>query len=167
MIWEESGPLRQFELHRVGFLLAALPFENLLKGVWAGRNKGRVKNIKSIGKQLRELKRHDLVYIAKEAKVALTDDEKGLLADLSKIIAWYGRYPVPLNVQQFAEHWEKGVPLSRFYKGSMLQYRIALAPGDEPAFRPCRGRVQDPSATVEGRRPRARAGRVSVSFRWR
>lgn len=35
---EDAKPMRNFNLHRVGFFLTALALENLLKGLWVGLN---------------------------------------------------------------------------------------------------------------------------------
>jgi hypothetical protein len=47
-------------------------------------------------------KTHDLLVLAAAAKVTLAPDEAKMLAALSTITTWSGRYPVAINLRDFA-----------------------------------------------------------------
>jgi len=81
-------------LDRVSMMLIAFAIENLLKGILIMREPDRVTNVeltKWVGGG------HDLVELAKAAKVTLTGDETKLLLTLSIHGEWAGRYPCPLK----------------------------------------------------------------------
>ena len=99
------------------FFLVALAIENLLKGLWIGRNYEAVKKAKSV-KELKEIKKHDLDQIAKSAGLSLTSDEESLLSDLTKLIVWHGRYILPTTSEAYAPQFLNGPPSSRFLKGN-------------------------------------------------
>ena len=125
---EENARFEEFNLHKVGLFLVALAIENLLKGLWAGRNQGRIENVKNLGTDLGELKQHKLGDLADLAGMTLSSDEKTLLTDLTKVIVWYGRYPAPLKVEEYGDMMTNGVPIGRFYKGDIGTIQLPLPP---------------------------------------
>lgn len=79
------------------FMLYGFAIENLLKGIIVMNDPSKVKDDK-IGVP----KTHDLRTLAGDAKVKITTDEAKMLTALSTITTWSGRYPVALNLQEFA-----------------------------------------------------------------
>jgi hypothetical protein len=116
----ESAPLEEFYLYDVGLFLVALAIENLLKGLWVGRNFKQIKNIRNLRKDLHELATHDLEKVADATDIWLSSDERRLLADLSKIIVWYGRYSTPMKADTYGELLESAVPSGRFMTGRTI-----------------------------------------------
>jgi hypothetical protein len=47
-------------------------------------------------------KTHNLVALAKLAKLGVNENDRGLLRDLGKYSVWAGRYPIPLNSDGYA-----------------------------------------------------------------
>lgn len=82
------------DLAPVFMMLMAFAAENLLKGILIARHPRRVTPVK-LAKW--EGGGHDLLELAKTAKVTLTRDEMRLLLTLSVHGEWLGRYPCPLN----------------------------------------------------------------------
>ncbi len=84
-------------IHRVFLLLAAYAFENLLKAMIVALAGWRDEDIK--GSIPKELKTHDLLFLADQARLKLSVDERELLERLSEFAYWRGRYPAPTNVE--------------------------------------------------------------------
>jgi len=82
------------DLPPVFMMLMGFATENLLKGILVARQPSRVGPVK-LSKW--EGGGHDLVVLAKAAKVKLTRDEKRILLSLSVHAEWLGRYPCPLR----------------------------------------------------------------------
>ena len=82
------------DLAPVFMMLMAFAIENLLKGILVRRQPHRVTTV-----QLTKWEGggHNLVELAKAAKVTLTRNEIRLLLTLSIHGEWAGRYPCPLN----------------------------------------------------------------------
>ena len=117
---EEAAPLEEFQLYDIGLFLVTLAIENLLKGLWVGRNYKRIKKINNMRKDLPELTTHKLGDVAKAAAMKLSSQEESLLSDLSKIIVWYGRYPAPLKVDEYGVQFQTGTPSNRFMAGPTI-----------------------------------------------
>ena len=130
----ETAVLEEFQLYDVGLFLVALAVENLLKGLWVGRNFDRIKNVKSQRQSLPELMTHKLGEVAKAAGMRLSSDEKGLLSDLSKMIEWYGRYTTPTKVGEYGRLFETGTPANRFMTGSTILTVELPFPGELDRF---------------------------------
>jgi hypothetical protein len=82
------------DLAPVFMMLMAFAAENLLKGILIARHPHRVTPAK-LSKW--EGGGHDLIELAKTAKLPLTRDEMRLLLTLSLHGEWLGRYPCPLQ----------------------------------------------------------------------
>jgi hypothetical protein len=117
---EEGAPLDEYELYNIGLFLVALAIENLLKGLWVGRNSERIKQITNMRTNLPEITNHQLFKVAEAAGMSLSDEEKSLLNDLSKIILWSGRYPAPSNVNDYKSYFTSGPPSNRFRAGESI-----------------------------------------------
>ncbi len=120
--WENYLP-QYWGIHltfRIGLFLVSLAIENLLKGLWVGRNYKRIKKINNMRKDLPELTTHKLGDVAKAAAMKLSSQEESLLSDLSKIIVWYGRYPAPLKVDEYGVQFQTGPPSNRFMAGPTI-----------------------------------------------
>jgi hypothetical protein len=113
---QELEKLLQYEV--AGFLLA-LAVENLLKALWVGKNRPRVKNIERIDKQLNEICEYNLVLLCKKAEFSITDLEKTFLTALTETTFWRGRYPMPLKRTDYARYFEPGCSLSFIIEDSV------------------------------------------------
>jgi hypothetical protein len=126
---EEGAPLYEYQLYDIGFFLVALAIENLLKGLWVGRNPERINQITKMQTDLPEITTHQLVKVAKAAGMILSVEEESLLDDLSQIILWYGRYSAPSNVNDYKSHFASGPPSNRFLtRESMLSMDLPCPP---------------------------------------
>ncbi len=75
-------------------MVLAFAVENVLKGILIARKPSRV-NDATLGPW--EGGGHDLIELAKAAKLELTGDEEHLLLTLSVHGEWLGRYPCPIR----------------------------------------------------------------------
>ncbi|MFI5219002.1 MAG: hypothetical protein ACHQNT_05885 [Bacteroidia bacterium] len=75
-------------------LISGLSLENLFKGIILIEYPEFVKDGKLRGKTITS---HDLIHLAKEAKIQLSNDEKNLCELASESIIHLGRYPIPKN----------------------------------------------------------------------
>lgn len=77
-------------------LMYGLSFENLIKGLLISEEATLLQG----GKLSKHLLGHDLIKLADRLKsIQLNAEERGLLALLSDVVPYYGRYPVPRNAQ--------------------------------------------------------------------
>lgn len=77
-------------------LLYGLSFENLIKGLLISENPTLLQG----GKLSKQLLGHDLSKLAGRLKtIQLSAEERDLLALLSDVVPYHGRYPVPRNAQ--------------------------------------------------------------------
>lgn len=89
------------------FMLNAYAMENYFKALLLYRNRESRQN-RLIRRLPSYLKQHDLIKLAKEAKLSLSVPEEELLARLSRDSIWAARYPVPTEpnairaMQQFS-----------------------------------------------------------------
>lgn len=81
-------------------LLMGLSLENLAKGVIVGREPERVGDsaLTTWGSR-----GHDLVWLFERALIAVSVDEQALLERLTRFVAWRGRYPVPMQFDDFMQ----------------------------------------------------------------
>lgn len=87
------------EIIPIYYLLIGFAFENLLKAILIERT--LKKEEKPITKFPNLLKDHDLLNLCNKARINLENEEEVLLKDISDYIIWEGRYPIPLNKQEF------------------------------------------------------------------
>jgi hypothetical protein len=78
-------------------LLYSYAIENVLKGLIVANDSGLIKSDKLDA----ALKDHDLLTLAERADFTVLSQEQQVLAALSLISVWVGRYPVALNVRNF------------------------------------------------------------------
>ncbi|HLQ24803.1 MAG TPA: hypothetical protein VK138_02870 [Acidiferrobacterales bacterium] len=84
---QDTGP----EFSGVALMLAGFAIENLMKGLLVQKQSP----VNEKGKF--ELVSHDLLKLAKDVSLPLTEDECRLLEKLGEFLTWTGRYPVPLT----------------------------------------------------------------------
>ena len=75
-------------------LLIGLSFENLIKGILHTQGHKVAEN----GKLTGLFSKHDLVYLANKldrSKISITEEEIGVLRELTPYVIWAGRYPFP------------------------------------------------------------------------
>jgi len=77
-------------------LICGLASENLLKGLLVAKRQLTCQN----EKMPRELNTHDLQCLAADASLVLTPGELEVLANLTKVITWQGRYPGPKDISR-------------------------------------------------------------------
>ncbi len=91
---------RDIELCTVAFMLAGFAIENVIKGLWVDYE---IKSCPIVegDKRLDKLKTHNLIKLAKEAKIIFNAQELVLIAKLQTELTWGGRYSRPLNPDEF------------------------------------------------------------------
>jgi len=109
---KESREFEEWLQHEIAGFLLALAMENLLKALWVGKNRRRIKNIERINKQLDEICNHNLVALCKKAGFTITYFEKTFLTALTEAIFWQGRYPVPLTRMNYTKYFETNYSLN-------------------------------------------------------
>jgi hypothetical protein len=77
------------------FSMFGSALENLFKAVMVYKDPGLI----SADKLSQDLKSHDLVHLAEEAGVTLSELETRLLSRLSEVVIWKARYSVPTNLK--------------------------------------------------------------------
>src|SRR4030095_14840487 len=87
-------PSRPFAPYRACKMLAGLMLENLLKGVLVSRH-GAFDS-----KGVFAHKTHNLIELAKRAKIPLSPEEEAAMKRLTRSVTWAGRYPIPLVYEQ-------------------------------------------------------------------
>ncbi len=100
MFEEEANilELENLEIGGVSMFISGLSIENLLKALLIKDNpnvvaSGKLKQWPASG--------HDLIELAKEARISLDCAETALLKSLTTFVLWAGRYPVPKTVTRF------------------------------------------------------------------
>ncbi len=81
-----------FGVSNVAMMLGALAIENLLKAVCLPQVSPLFNKRGAF-----DLDTHDLLKLAEDAGIALSQEERILLERLEQFITWAGRYPVPLR----------------------------------------------------------------------
>jgi hypothetical protein len=89
-------------LNRTAVFLYALAIENLLKGLRVSEAKRRGdQHVKATSKGLQfKFASHDLLRLATESRIPLTDSDKKLLRVLTKVVLWSGRYHTPTRASE-------------------------------------------------------------------
>jgi hypothetical protein len=116
----EARAFETYRLYDVGLFLIALAMENLVKGIWAGRHHSLLQSLKNARKDLEGLVDHDLANVAKNSGINLSVEEEALLKAISEIIVWYGRYHVPVRIDQYHRVLSEGPPSNRFLTGKHI-----------------------------------------------
>lgn len=85
-----GSPVYVPQVSSVALMIGALAIENLLKGI-------RVEQIQQVFDQRGRfiLATHDLLRLADDAQVSLSEEDRILLERLQEFSTWGGRYPVP------------------------------------------------------------------------
>ncbi len=86
---EEATPRTEPNLRHVTLMIGGFAIENLLKGLLVSANgpwdqEGRFR-----------LDTHNLMQLAQDTNLGLTDDERLVLERLEVFVKWAGRYPIP------------------------------------------------------------------------
>ncbi len=88
-------------------LLIGYGIENLLKGLWVNKNNPNKEQVESDRINSR-IATHNLSELAKEIGLDLSEEEISTLNVFREIIEWRGRYPIPLNVTDYANSKREG-----------------------------------------------------------
>jgi len=82
---------------RTWLLLASFAIENLIKGLLIAQNPMYISN----GRLSRELTNHKLLNLARSINgISLTSEEQDLLNILETCIPSWGRYPIPISIDE-------------------------------------------------------------------
>jgi hypothetical protein len=104
----------------VHFMLVSYAIENLFKGARVRRSSGRYRNdFEATESFPDELRKHDLVRLARLTGFTLDLGREDLLRRLTRSAVWHGRYPAPLDYHEVSgsEIFEDGKPYSVSYFG--------------------------------------------------
>ena len=86
-------------ISRTWLLLAGFAIENLIKGLIIAQNPSYISN----GKLSRKLATHEISNLAQSIKdISLSIDEENLLIILEKCIPSWGRYPIPIHIDELS-----------------------------------------------------------------
>ena len=86
-------------ISRTWLLLAGFSIENLIKGLIIAQNPSYISN----GKLSRKLATHEISNLAQSIKdISLSIDEENLLIILEKCIPSWGRYPIPIHIDDLS-----------------------------------------------------------------
>jgi hypothetical protein len=83
----------EWPLTSIYMLLSGFALENLLKGIYIGRNPTFVMEGKL--KKWSSKSGHELLDLAEKTKFELSEDETNLLERLTEFVVWAGKYPIP------------------------------------------------------------------------
>jgi len=93
-----DGYQEKSDISRSWLLLAGFAIENLIKGLIIAQNPSFISN----GKLCRKLRNHELSKLAKYTDgITFSSEEFGLLDILEKCIPSWGRYPIPIDIDEF------------------------------------------------------------------
>lgn len=95
-----------------GFLFA-LSIENYLKGLWILKNRN---NIKIFSRLPEEIKTHNLINLCKKTNIKLEKDEEKKLKAFSECIKWFGRYPIPIDIDANITFWNERLNLGFLFE---------------------------------------------------
>lgn len=95
---EELSDFLDSQLRPVVSLLTGYSIENLLKGILVFRDPQLVDDVS--GKIAQSIKTHRLLDLARKCRIAVTNEEEGILESITAQIEWRGKYPGPLKVDQ-------------------------------------------------------------------
>jgi hypothetical protein len=89
-----------FDLIKVYFMLIAFAAENMFKSKLVKQAiRGKKKNLLAVKKLPKWLKSHNLIALAKQAKISLKPKEVELLERLTIHATWAARYPIPIKFE--------------------------------------------------------------------
>jgi hypothetical protein len=80
------------------YLLMHLSLENVLKGIWLDKFSEKI----GFDKLPKALNTHDLVRLADDVELELSEQQKALLSKLKELFLGYSRYPIKNRVKQAA-----------------------------------------------------------------
>lgn len=85
------------------FMLVSFAVENLLKAAAVTRNGIQYKDSFRLNYKFpSELKKHDLVELAKLLHLEVNREEEDVLHRLTRAAVWFGRYPAPVNYSEMS-----------------------------------------------------------------
>jgi hypothetical protein len=113
------------DLNSTYLLLAGFAIENILKGFSMLRHPDLADGDKLSGRLIT----HDLPSIAEQLHLVLANDESQLLDRLHRAIRWEGRYPIPLNQEEYGKCTKENLMAS----ARSVCYSDGYALGDAPA----------------------------------
>jgi len=120
----ELSHLESTELNSTYLLLAGFAMENVLKGFCILRHPDLIEGANFD----RRLITHNLPRIAEKLHLVLSEQESHLLHRLHRAIIWEGRYPIPLEPEEYGKCAKENVTTSAL----SACYRDAFALGDAP-----------------------------------
>jgi len=96
--------VKDWSISRQASMLFGLSIENALKGLWIDKYKEEIDT--TIEKLPTKIMKHNLINLAKDVDIKLNKAEKKVLNQLTASIVWEGRYPIPLNIQEYNKYFK-------------------------------------------------------------
>ena len=94
-----DGYKEKSSISRTWLLLAGFAIENLIKGLIIAQNPSYISN----GKLSRKLRTHKIFNLAMSIEgITLSEEEQNFLRTLEKCIPSWGRYPIPINIDELS-----------------------------------------------------------------
>jgi hypothetical protein len=94
---KDSEPPPKHSLINVHMMLAGFAIENLCKGHLAGRLTWKERKKVTAGELPKCLDGHKILKLVRRTGMTLSQLERDLLARITQVISWRGRYPAPLS----------------------------------------------------------------------
>jgi hypothetical protein len=94
---KDSEPPPNHSLINVHMMLAGFAIENLCKGHLAGHLTWKERKKVEAGELPKCLDGHKILKLARRTGMTLSEFERDLLARITDVISWRGRYPAPLS----------------------------------------------------------------------
>jgi hypothetical protein len=94
---KDSEPCPKHSLINVHMMLAGFAIENLCKGHLAGCLTSKERKKVKAGDLPKRLDGHKILKLVKRTGMTLSELERDLLARITQVISWRGRYPAPLS----------------------------------------------------------------------
>lgn len=85
-------------------MLFGFAIENALKGLWI--EKFKIDSETPVDRLPEKIKNHNLESLAEDVNISLNKNERKVLNQLTESILWAGRYPIPINVNRYQEHFK-------------------------------------------------------------
>jgi hypothetical protein len=130
---KDSEPPPMHSLINVHMMLAGFVIENLCKGHLAGRLTWKERKKVKAGELPKCLDGHKILKLVRRTGMTLSECERDLLARITEVISWRGRYPAPLSHDGIVPFPQWGDDIGRI-KTFLQKLRAHMSEPEIPTF---------------------------------
>jgi hypothetical protein len=130
---KNSEPPPMHSLINVHMMLAGFAIENLCKGRLAGRLTWKERKKVKAGELPKCLDGHKILKLVRRTGMTLSECERDLLARITEVISWRGRYPAPLSHDGIVPFPQWGDDIGRI-KTFLQKLRAHMSEPEIPTF---------------------------------